>query len=315
MDWNYLGPIFSSPATDLSYYITSTVPISIAVANDITDQYQEALDDAIQDIAIAQAAEVIGLDNIVINGAQLTNVTNGNKYYYTENNGIPNIKEITSGQVKDSGTTGKVIFDVTDQEDYNNRYTSLDALKRNNDVSDVAFFNIIKNDSTKDNVVFPDYQQNTYPQPGITKNKFRQFILMQMSEPSQEKMQLVENSEDFQVLFYGKKPEILSIAGILKNTKDNPWSTNMLFVWSELMRGTKLVENGWIFQLYVDGELFRGYPFNFNRTKMAPGDFLVNFSMNLVIKERINIYNTTVTLETSAMEATEAYQASQGNIL
>ena len=122
------------------------------------------------------------------------------------------------------------------------------------------------------------------------RSKFRQFILSGISHPNQERMQIVENSDTFQVLFYGKKPEILQINGILKNTKYNPWSTNMLFLWDELMRGTKLAEKGWIFQLYIDGELFTGYPFSSNRGKNAGTDFIVPFSFALVVVNRLNLY-------------------------
>ena len=311
MDWNGLGCIFENPYNDFSEYITSTQPITISMAKTINEQLQKSFDDNVQIIAIAQAASDIGVRAISIVGKNIISV-NGTKYHYEITNGIPSIQEIADNVVlSDNNDSTNITFDLSDQEDYNTRYTSIDAHKANGDARDVAFINIVTNDIYH-NSIFPNL--DNYPQPGITKKKFRQFILLQMSEPSQEKMQIVENSDDFQVLFYGKKPEIVSIAGVLKNTVDNPWSTNMLFIWSELMRGTKLVENGWILQLYVDGELFRGYPFNFNRSKAAPGEFLVNFSMNFVIKERINVYNST-SLDADAIHATENYQTSMGNIL
>ena len=99
-------------------------------------------------------------------------------------------------------------------------------------------------------------------------------------------MQIVETSQEFQVLFYGKKPEMLNLSGVLKNTVDNPWTANVVFLWDEMMRGTALVEAGNIMELYIDGDVYRGYPFNFNRSKISPTDFIVSFSMSFLIKDR-----------------------------
>ena len=174
--------------------------------------------------------------------------------------------------------------DTSDSNDYQNRYTSLDAKIYAQDGTDIAFFRIV-NAKDKTKQVFPI--SVLQPQPGITETKFKQFILTQLSMQHSERMQIVEtNKEDYQVLFFGKKPEVVQIAGYLKNTVENPWSVNMLFLWDDFMRGTKLAENGWICQLYADGEFYEGYPFNFSRSKMAGNDILVNFNFNFLIKTR-----------------------------
>lgn len=212
--------------------------------------------------------------------------SNGNKVNPTFVNGIPTLVKILSGY---DVTDDSLATNLSDADDYNKRYVSLDARKTTEDGSDISFMRIIKNDHTKE-VIFPSFSQS--PAPGITTNKFKQFILTQLSVPSQERMQIVETNDKFQVLFYGEKPEVLQLGGILKNTLENPWSMNMLFLWDSLMRGTKLVEDGNILQIYADGELFTGYPFGFQRSKVAPNDFLVSFSFNFVIKERVPVYTT-----------------------
>jgi len=74
----------------------------------------------------------------------------------------------------------------------------------------------------------------------------------------------------------------------------------MVFLWDTLMRGTKLVENGWILQFYADGQLYYGYPFEFNRSKIAPNDFVVQFNFMLIVTNKINLYNTQSTLSEEA---------------
>lgn len=218
----------------------------------------------------------------------------GQKYKLLNISGNLTLELMTDTNIKNGKKSISLASDESDAIDYGIRYSSIDAKEYKQDGSDIAYLSIVKSKKTGTNedFIFPNYTEGKAPAPGITRKRFKQFILMQMSVAHQERMQIVETNKEYQVLFFGKKPEVLQIAGMLKNTIDNPWSVNMIFLWDELMRGTVLAQKGYICQLYADGELFEGYPFNFQRSKVAGSDNLVNFNFSFLIKNRVMVYNT-----------------------
>ena len=239
------------------------------------------------------------ITNLNDSGIMVTAVDGGNEttYKLSISGGIPSLIQYIPGlSVLNSNDTAlaarSVInsLDTSETVDFNQRYIAMDAsfYDASDAPNNISFMRVIKADpsiGSPANQVFPPNQG--WIQPGITETKFKQFILSSVSSASQERMQIVETSQAFQVLFYGKKPEILNLSGIIKNTRSNPWNANMTFLWDSLMRGTKLVEQGNILQLYIDGTIYNGYPFGFQRSQMSPTDYLVSFSMSFIIKEKI----------------------------
>jgi hypothetical protein len=304
MSWlDTLSDLWNTPATDFSDPMTQDW-ISNSEAQDILDtaltENISFTNDALHEATALQAAEAAGINAVYLGQDKIQDLE-GKQYTILTVNGVTQATIINSQLVFTTPGNNKVesvVFDVTDQEDYNNRYVSIDSPLRRHDSRDIAFFRIVTNDANH-TTIFPNFRGD-YPQPGITSNKFKQFILLQLGEASRERMQIVETNQDFQVLFFNKKPEFLTLSGILKNTIDNPWTVNMVFLWDNLMRGTKLVENGWILQFYVDGQLYYGYPFEFQRSKIAPNDFSVQFSLTLIVTDKINLYNTDSTLSQQA---------------
>lgn len=262
---------------------------------------RQALDEARIDSLeqIAEALRTYGYSITIQNNGVIATITGGNTLLTDANTririnnvgGILTVEELADkGQLYPgykANPTSVIEFDESDSDHYNARYSSIDASHYREDGSNIAFLRIINNASAKREVIFPNF--TAAPSPGITNNKFKQFIVMQSSVAHQERMQIVETNRDYQALFFGKKTEVLQVAGVLKNTLDNPWTMNMIFLWDELMRGTKLVENGYICQLFIDGELFEGYPFNFNRSKSAGSDNITNFNFSFLIKSRVMV--------------------------
>lgn len=314
--FSHLTELYKTPAVDLSNEMSNPSNIDEMRNGYETDNlsYEEKLSILLTEARTKQIFEKIGINKIVFSGVdKVTDGDTGKSYYILYKNGIPSVHELENERFYNSHKLDNkikkenLLFDESDQQDYNNRFTSIDAAKHSHDSSDISFLRIVKASDTKfwkkNDQVFPKY--NSYVAPGISKNKFRQFILLAMSEASQERMQIVETSEEYQLLFYGKRPEILQIQGILKNTIDNPWSMNMLFLWDNYMRGTKLAEDGNILQLYVGGDLYSGYPFGFQRSKAAPNDFIVNFSFSFIVKDRLSNENLTVSLDDAAQNLSE----------
>ena len=176
-----------------------------------------------------------------------------------------------------------IIFDDSDANDYNSRFISVDALDASDTAEDIAFFRIV--DTKNDNaIIFPKSINSNLP--GVSANKFRQFILTSLSEPTQERVQILENSLNFSLNFFGTKPQILQISGFLKNTIMNPWNMNMIFLWENLMRGSVLAEKGYLFQMYSGKVLYSGYPIAFQRNKVAGQDFIVTFNTSIVVTKK-----------------------------
>lgn len=287
----FFAELYRTPSIDSSAFFEEQA----SDMKELIDQNNEALAMKLSNLLLDYGFSVtVSADNVVsATKSNLSAMMLRSKYQMINTGGILTLREIvTKNKVDDFKPKSKIrelLSDESDSEDYANRYTSLDAKEYRQDGSDIAFIRIVENNDYKD-PVFPNFDKA--PSPGITRNRFKQFILTQISVAHQERMQIVETNKDYQVLFFGRKPEILQIGGVLKNTIDNPWSVNMIFLWDELMRGTVLATKGYICQLYVDGELFEGYPFNFQRSKVAGQDNLVNFSFSFLIKERMMVNNT-----------------------
>jgi hypothetical protein len=287
--FDHLVTLWNAPSVDLSDAMLSEEYINMSKSEVmshyrvIREEVAAQLEEVLTEFAKLKAMEDAGLSDVSPSSATVDFV-----------DGFAQIETKDLGALGVTNSVRELIFDESDNMDYGSRYFSIDAHNRTNDVADVAFFRIVKANDLK-TVVFPQYTE--YIMPGISNSKFRQFILLSLSEATQERMQIVETSEDFQLLFYGKRPEVLQVQGILKNTMDNPWSMNMLFMWDNFMRGTKLAEQGNIFQLYADKELYSGYPFGFQRSKAAPNDFIVNFSFSFIVKERLSSQDLKLTVD------------------
>lgn len=285
------------PGADTSDALTSTISRSIPVLSDQPNSTQIATDLAMADesatdaylLAIAAAAQALdqSLMDTYTNLYNLTGSSTASGFKLALVGGVPILSD--SNGIKSVSIAKDAYYNSIDESeavDFANRYISLDAAFHDGSdaPNNISFMRIISNDGLNTQI-FPS--TGNWLQPGITETKFKQFILSSVGEASQERMQIVETSQEFQILFYGKKPEILNISGILKNTRMNPWSANMVFLWNEFMRGTKLVESGNILQIYIDGDIYNGYPFGFTRSKISGQDFLVSFSFSFIIKDRI----------------------------
>ena len=249
------------------------------------EQYIEQMDDALLSCGFTIEIDAKGRATAIQKDASLNNKTP-----LMTVNGITTLQQslqIMSGpgltKVEDSASTPLV--DEYDAEEYSSRYTSIDFRPESEDGSGISFLRII--DATTRETVFPKFSPSNVPGQGLTPSKFKQFILTQFNTASQERMQIIETNEDFQVIFANQKPQVIQLSGVLKNTADNPWTMNMIFLWDNLMRGTRLVEKNSICQIYIDGELFSGYPFAFQRSKAAGGgDLICSFGMSFLVRSR-----------------------------
>lgn len=172
--------------------------------------------------------------------------------------------------------------------DFSSRYLFPDIVLSDNDVPDVSYLRIVEF-KNPENVIFPTSALAGGKINGVANNRFKQILITQLSEQKSERFQLTETNEHFTLNFFGDRAQILNIAGYLKNTIDNPWTINMIYLWEGLMRGTMLAENRTILELYCNNVLYRGYPTGLNITKIADGERIAQFQMQFIVWKRISV--------------------------
>jgi hypothetical protein len=97
-----------------------------------------------------------------------------------------------------------------------------------------------------------------FPDEGSTFN-YSNFVAQTIVEARQEKSQVVETFGDPYIFFYGEKPRVLNVQGLLMNTLDFNWKNEFLRNYEKYLRGTKLVEHKARVYLYYDDQIVEGY--------------------------------------------------------
>ena len=128
--------------------------------------------------------------------------------------------------------------------------------------------------------------QDSVPAHGIAGGRFKQFILTHITDSFQERVQVTETSAKSVINFFGSRMQALPIGGMLKNSAENPWTTNMVYLWEKYMSGSMLAEMSWIAEFYCNHVLYKGYPINFNMSVGADRDIIAQFDMQLAVWER-----------------------------
>lgn len=98
--------------------------------------------------------------------------------------------------------------------------------------------------------------------PGGWSNANHNFILTDVAESRQEKVQIMETFGDHFVWFYGEKPIILACSGFLLNSEDFNWKNEWFYNYEKFLRGTRCVENRARVFMGFDDVLVQGYILN-----------------------------------------------------
>jgi hypothetical protein len=88
---------------------------------------------------------------------------------------------------------------------------------------------------------------------------YSNFIIQQITDNRQEKSQILETFGDPFIFFFGERPRILQVSGLLMNTRDFNWRTEFWYNYERYLRGTKLVELNARIYLFWDDILVEGY--------------------------------------------------------
>ena len=120
------------------------------------------------------------------------------------------------------------------------------------------------------------------PRTAATYN-YSNFIIQNITENRQEKAQVLETFGDTFVFFFGERPRILQVQGVLMNTLDFNWRSEFWYNYEHTLRGTKLVEQNARIYLFYDDLVVEGYMLGANATDNAEMPYHIPFSFQLFV--------------------------------
>jgi len=124
---------------------------------------------------------------------------------------------------------------------------------------------------------------NEEPSDPAAVNDYSDFILQSVQESREEKQQIIETFGDTFVYFFGERPRIITVNGLLMNTYDFNWRAQFWKNYDLYMRGTKLVEANARAYLSYDTRVLEAYPLSASATDDAEMPYAIPFSMTMLM--------------------------------
>lgn len=112
---------------------------------------------------------------------------------------------------------------------------------------------------------------------------YSNFIIQRLEESRQEKSQILETFGDTFIFFFGERPRIINVTGLLMNTLDFNWRSEFWYNYENVLRGTKLVEQNARIYLYWDDLLIEGYVLQATARDDSELPYHVPFSMQIFV--------------------------------
>lgn len=134
---------------------------------------------------------------------------------------------------------------------------------------------------------------------GTAKGKvaeYADFILQRVEVQRVEKQQIIETFGDAYVFFFGERPVIASISGILINSEDFNWRSTFWYNYENYMRGTKLVQQNAKAYLAWDTIVIEGYPVQASAVDDSQAPYHIQFSMSMLLTNSFDFSNIGSTL-------------------
>ena len=120
------------------------------------------------------------------------------------------------------------------------------------------------------------------PPEGCTFN-YSNFIAQQVIDGRSEKQQIVETFGEPYVFFFGEKPRIMQVQGLLMNTLDFNWKNEFWKNYETYFRGTRLVEMDARIYFYFDDQIVEGYMLDAQASHSADFPYHVPFQFTLFV--------------------------------
>lgn len=131
---------------------------------------------------------------------------------------------------------------------------------------------------------------------------YSDFILQRVEDQRMEKQQIIETFGDVFVYFFGERPRIVTISGMLMNTDDFNWKSQFWYNYENFLRGTKLVEMNARCYLAYDTVVLEGYPISATAVDDANEPYNIPFQMAMILTNYYD-YSNPGTMKFPGVEA------------
>jgi hypothetical protein len=118
---------------------------------------------------------------------------------------------------------------------------------------------------------------------------YSNFLIQSVSDERMEKSQVVETFGEAFVFFFGERPRVLGIQGVLLNTFDFNWEAEWWWNYDNYLRGTKCVEHDARVFLTVDDVMVSGYIMSASSAKSAQERNHVPLGFQLFVTDYTNL--------------------------
>lgn len=125
--------------------------------------------------------------------------------------------------------------------------------------------------------------QNRNTTAGSTSANYSNFIIQSVVDSRQEKQQIMETFGESYIFFFGERPRVLNVQGILFNTLDFNWRTEFWHNYERVLRGTKLVEQNARVYLHWDDIVVEGYILGAQAQDDAQSPYHIPFSFTMFV--------------------------------
>ena len=135
-------------------------------------------------------------------------------------------------------------------------------------------------------------QANLNVESGMARTyNYSNFIIQTIQEVRQEKAQILETFGESYVFFFGERPRMLQVTGLLMNTLDFNWRSEFWYNYENYLRGTKLVEQNARIHLYWDDILVEGYMMQAAAQDNSELPYHIPFSFQLLVTNHTYLAN------------------------
>lgn len=118
---------------------------------------------------------------------------------------------------------------------------------------------------------------------------YSNFLIQSVNEERAEKQQVVETFGEAFIFFFGERPRVITVQGVLLNTFDFNWEAEWWHNYEHYLRGTKCVEHDARVYLTYDDTMVSGYIMSTTSGKQAAERNHVPFAFQLFVTDYTNI--------------------------